>query len=559
MRRVSSCGCWRRSRRCCIATAGRARSASACPAPTASAWRPRGWLASSSTPWSCAARPGAPAVRRVARRGSRGDPRRPGQPGPAVRPGARGLRPGRPVVPGAVQPPAARPVGVAPAAPARRRAALAQPRSQVRPATAERGGRSRSPDPEFRLRRGPLRRGQYPAFRRAIPGVAAPGRGRPAALRRYRPGRRRAGGAPRRMGQRALRAARAPGCRSCWSGNWRSPPNASPWSGTAAASATPNCTPGQPPGPLPARQGRRPGRAGSDLRRAFAATAGRSAGDRQGGGAYVPLDPDYPANAWPACSPTAASSCYRPRPICSSACLARRASRRSAWTASSSTTGRARHRACTCTATISPTSSTPPVPPASRRAWAIPTRLAERLQWMQATYALDGDDVLMQKAPVSFDVSVWECFWPLVTGCRLVLAAPASTAIRRAWWNWCGSSGVTTLHFVPPLLQLFIDEPGVAPAAACAACSPAARRFRRSCATACCNACRRWPCITATDRPRPPSTSPTGNAARKTASVRRSADRWATWSAAYWTPSSTCCRPASPASCASAAWAWPGH
>ena len=50
--------------------------------------------------------------------------------------------------------------------------------------------------------------------------------------------------------------------------------------------------------------------------------------------------------------------------------------------------------------------------------------LAERLQWMQATYPLNETDVLMQKAPISFDVSVWECFWPLITGCRLVLAGP---------------------------------------------------------------------------------------------------------------------------------------
>ncbi len=93
MRRVSSCGCWRRSRRCCIATAGRARSASAC-------------LAQPPAPGD----PGAgrllhqhPGPARHARRASRsprcsarlaGDPRRPGQPGPAVRPGARGLRQG---------------------------------------------------------------------------------------------------------------------------------------------------------------------------------------------------------------------------------------------------------------------------------------------------------------------------------------------------------------------------------------------------------------------------------------------------------------------------------
>ncbi|MFP6517372.1 pyoverdine non-ribosomal peptide synthetase/polyketide synthase PvdL, partial [Pseudomonas aeruginosa] len=88
--------------------------------------------------------------------------------------------------------------------------------------------------------------------------------------------------------------------------------------------------------------------------------------------------------------------------------------------------------------------------------------LAERLQWMQATYALDGDDVLMQKAPVSFDVSVWECFWPLVTGCRLVLAAPGEHRDPARLVELVRQFGVTTLHFVPPLLQLFIDEPGVA-------------------------------------------------------------------------------------------------
>ena len=80
---------------------------------------------------------------------------------------------------------------------------------------------------------------------------------------------------------------------------------------------------------------------------------------------------------------------------------------------------------------------------------------------MQATYALDGDDVLMQKAPGELRRASVECFWPLVTGCRLVLAASASTAIRRARGTGAAVR-VTTLHFVPPLLQLFIDLGGVA-------------------------------------------------------------------------------------------------
>ncbi|MFL1551428.1 non-ribosomal peptide synthetase [Pseudomonas sp. D47] len=88
--------------------------------------------------------------------------------------------------------------------------------------------------------------------------------------------------------------------------------------------------------------------------------------------------------------------------------------------------------------------------------------LAERLQWMQATYQLNETDVLMQKAPISFDVSVWECFWPLITGCRLVLAGPGEHRDPHRIAQLVQEHGVTTLHFVPPLLQLFIDEPLVA-------------------------------------------------------------------------------------------------
>ncbi|MGE7956583.1 non-ribosomal peptide synthetase [Pseudomonas sp. NPDC089530] len=85
--------------------------------------------------------------------------------------------------------------------------------------------------------------------------------------------------------------------------------------------------------------------------------------------------------------------------------------------------------------------------------------LSERLQWMQDTYRLDASDVLMQKAPISFDVSVWECFWPLITGCRLVLAAPGEHRDPHRIAQLVQHYGVTTLHFVPPLLQLFVDEP----------------------------------------------------------------------------------------------------
>ena len=88
--------------------------------------------------------------------------------------------------------------------------------------------------------------------------------------------------------------------------------------------------------------------------------------------------------------------------------------------------------------------------------------LSERLQWMQATYGLHADDVLMQKAPISFDVSVWECFWPLITGCPLVLAGPGEHRDPQRIAQLVQQFGVTTLHFVPPLLRLFVDEPQAA-------------------------------------------------------------------------------------------------
>ena len=50
--------------------------------------------------------------------------------------------------------------------------------------------------------------------------------------------------------------------------------------------------------------------------------------------------------------------------------------------------------------------------------------LRNRLSWMQDTYLLGPEDVVLQKTPITFDVSVWELFWPLIVGARLALIAP---------------------------------------------------------------------------------------------------------------------------------------
>ncbi|AZF31887.1 Non-ribosomal peptide synthetase [Pseudomonas sp. R4-35-07] len=87
--------------------------------------------------------------------------------------------------------------------------------------------------------------------------------------------------------------------------------------------------------------------------------------------------------------------------------------------------------------------------------------LVNRLCWMQQAYALDGGDAVLQKTPFSFDVSVWEFFWPLMTGARLVVAAPGEHREPARLIETIGRHAITTVHFVPSMLQAFIHEPGV--------------------------------------------------------------------------------------------------
>ncbi|MBB4864948.1 amino acid adenylation domain-containing protein/non-ribosomal peptide synthase protein (TIGR01720 family) [Pseudomonas nitritireducens] len=82
--------------------------------------------------------------------------------------------------------------------------------------------------------------------------------------------------------------------------------------------------------------------------------------------------------------------------------------------------------------------------------------LVNRLNWMQKAYALDASDRVLQKTPFSFDVSVWEFFWPLMTGAALVVAAPGAHRDPAALRQVIEAAQVTTLHFVPSMLQAFV-------------------------------------------------------------------------------------------------------
>ncbi|MBA3949138.1 MAG: amino acid adenylation domain-containing protein, partial [Acidobacteria bacterium] len=85
--------------------------------------------------------------------------------------------------------------------------------------------------------------------------------------------------------------------------------------------------------------------------------------------------------------------------------------------------------------------------------------IANRLLWMQDAYGLTEDDRVLQKTPFSFDVSVWEFFWPLMTGAALVLAKPGGHRDAAYLVSLIRDARITTLHFVPSMLQAFIEEP----------------------------------------------------------------------------------------------------
>jgi amino acid adenylation domain-containing protein/non-ribosomal peptide synthase protein (TIGR01720 family) len=85
--------------------------------------------------------------------------------------------------------------------------------------------------------------------------------------------------------------------------------------------------------------------------------------------------------------------------------------------------------------------------------------ICNRLMWMQDQYKLDRTDSVLQKTPFSFDVSVWEFFWPLMTGARLVLARPGGHRDAMYLTEVIRREGITTIHFVPAMLRLFVEEP----------------------------------------------------------------------------------------------------
>ncbi|MBC9929147.1 non-ribosomal peptide synthetase [Chitinophaga qingshengii] len=84
--------------------------------------------------------------------------------------------------------------------------------------------------------------------------------------------------------------------------------------------------------------------------------------------------------------------------------------------------------------------------------------VVNRLLWAQEYFALTAEDAVLQKTTFCFDVSVWELIWPSLVGARLVLAAPGGQKEPAYLKNIIAQEGITTIHFVPSMLDLFLEQ-----------------------------------------------------------------------------------------------------
>ncbi|MEO8231777.1 MAG: amino acid adenylation domain-containing protein [Ignavibacteriota bacterium] len=83
--------------------------------------------------------------------------------------------------------------------------------------------------------------------------------------------------------------------------------------------------------------------------------------------------------------------------------------------------------------------------------------LVNRLSWMQNIYPIDHNDVILQKTPFYFDVAVWEIFWWAITGAKMCFLMPGGEKIPLAIVETIQKHKVSTLHFVPSMLNVFLE------------------------------------------------------------------------------------------------------
>ena len=87
--------------------------------------------------------------------------------------------------------------------------------------------------------------------------------------------------------------------------------------------------------------------------------------------------------------------------------------------------------------------------------------ICNRLNWMDDEYTINQNDTLIQKTPITFDVSVWELFWPLQKGAKLVIEKPNGHINPEGLIHTIMSNEISVIHFVPSMLNIFINTNSV--------------------------------------------------------------------------------------------------
>jgi amino acid adenylation domain-containing protein len=81
-----------------------------------------------------------------------------------------------------------------------------------------------------------------------------------------------------------------------------------------------------------------------------------------------------------------------------------------------------------------------------------------RLNWMQKQYPLSTNDIILQKTPFYFDVSVWELFWWSLNGAAMSFLVPGGEKIPSLITDAVKKYNVTVMHFVPSMLSVFLEH-----------------------------------------------------------------------------------------------------
>ena len=182
-------------------------------------------------------------------------------------------------------------------------------------------------------------------------------------------------------------------------------------------------------------------------------------GTIKAGGAYMPLDPEYPADRLGLMLQDA-----KPKAVLTQNALRRilpehgipTISLDTEWSklGSEPTTNPGVKLKSTDAAYVIYTSGSTGIP---KGVVNVHEGIVNRLLWMQDAYQLTAADRVLQKTPYSFDVSVWEFFWPLMTGANLVVARPDGHRDPAYLAEIIAHGGITTIHFVPSMLRVFLE------------------------------------------------------------------------------------------------------